>query len=196
MDYLRTLRNRKTAVARFRAAADAMSVIVVRKMRALLTKRRVARGGVVVVIILRSGIVMLGAAARAFPNASIGVVGLKRDETTFEPHWYYENLPRISARSAVVICDPMLATGGTAEAVVERLLARGAARKRIYFVGIVAAPEGLTRLSSAIPRENIILGSLDKGLNARKMIVPGIGDFGDRYFGYHDGGLHGALARL
>lgn len=193
---LKTLRDRKTDTAAFRVASGRIGTSLMRKMRMLLTKQRVPRESIIIVIVLRSGIALLEPALRAFPSARVGVVGLKRDERTFAPHWYYENLPKLSSRSAVVICDPMLATGGSAEAVAVRLSERGAAAKNIYFSGIIAAPEGIARLARRIPRENIVLNAIDKGLTTAKLITPGLGDFGDRYFGYRDGGLHGTTATI
>lgn len=193
---LKTLRDRKTDTAAFRVASGRIGNSLMRKIRVLLTTRHVTRESIVIVIVLRSGIALLEPALRAFPGARVGVVGLKRDERTFEPHWYYENLPRLTRRDTVVICDPMLATGGSAEAVVVRLSARGTAAKNIYFSGIIAAPEGVARLAQRIPRENIVLSAIDKGLTTAKLIMPGLGDFGDRYFGYRDGGLHGTIATI
>lgn len=139
---------------------------------------------IVIVLILRAGIAFFEAAIRVFPDAPVGVLGLKRNEQTLDPHWYYENLPSISGTCSVVILDPMLATGGSAEMAVERLEKRGADLKHTYFAGVVAAPEGIARLAELIPRENIVLAAVDEGLDEHGMIVPGVGDFGDRYFGY------------
>lgn len=180
---LAILRNRKTKTDDFRAASRALSTALARKTAALLKKRRVALERAVIVIILRSGAALFEPALRVFPGAAVGVLGIKRDERTFAPRWYYENLPPFSKRSVVVMLDPMLATGGSAEAAAKRLIARGAAARNIYFIGIVAAPEGLRRLARHIPQENIILASIDEGLDTLNMIVPGLGDFGDRYFG-------------
>lgn len=157
-----------------------------------MQERGVGEHDVVIVIILRAGIAFLDAIADGFPNAPVGVLGLKRDEQKLEPHWYYENLPPISMEHAVVIVDPMLATGGSAEAAVERLQKRGADSKRIYFVGVVAAPEGLSRLAALIPRENIVLATVDDGLDEHGVIVPGVGDFGDRFFGYSSRAIIGS----
>lgn len=181
---LATLRDRKTGTAAFRRAATALCTALVRKTQALLKERGVSPQNIVVMPVLRAGLAFLEPALRAFPGAKAGVLGMKRDEHTFAPHWYSESLPPLGKRSVVILFDPMLATGGTAEAAVARLTERGAAAKNIYFVGVVAAPEGLARLAEHIPEENITLAALDKKLNKHNYIVPGIGDFGDRYFGY------------
>lgn len=127
---------------------------------------------------------MLNAAIHTFPSAPVAVAGLKRDEETAVAHWYYENFPPVTKRHTIVILDPMLATGGSAEEVVLNLQNRGADPNKIFFVGIIAAPEGVVRLSKHIPKQNILLAAVDAGLDAKKYIVPGLGDFGDRYFGY------------
>lgn len=181
---LAILRGRKTDTVAFRAAAEKLCALLMRKMKTLLRKHSIAEKDVTLVMVLRSGVALLPPALRAFPGARVGVLGLKRDERTFIARWYYENLPPLSPRSAVVILDPMLATGGTAEAAVARLVERGTAPERIYFVGVIAASEGFERLARLIPEKNIVLAAIDKKLDARKYIVPGLGDFGDRYFGY------------
>lgn len=181
---LAVLRDRKTTTADFRAASEKLCTLLMRKAKALLHKRGTAAEHTVITIILRSGVALLPSALRVFSDTRVGVLGMKRDERTFIPAWYYENLPKLSKRNTIVLLDPMLATGGTAEAAVTLLIERGAAAENIYFVGIIAAPEGLTRLASLIPQENIVLAALDKKLDAHKFIVPGLGDFGDRYFGF------------
>ncbi len=181
---LNILRDRSTGTAQFRNTAGKLCSILMRKQKLLLRKRRVSSEHITVVIILRAAVAFLAAATREFPDASVGVLGLKRNERTLAPRWYYENLPHLSKKSVVIILDPMLATGGSAEAAIKRLIKRGADAQRIYFVGIIGASVGLSRLARHIPQENITLAALDKKLNARGMIVPGLGDFGDRYAGY------------
>jgi len=178
------LRDKNTSTTEFRHAAMRLCDHLIERLKRDLGKKQIDPKKVVFAIILRSAIAFSDAAVRAFPESPVGVLGLKRDERTFYPHWYYENLPPISEKSTIVILDPMLATGGSAEAAVERLMKRGADPNSIYFVGIVAAPEGFCRLSLLIPKENITLASVDSRLDEHGMIVPGIGDFGDRYFGY------------
>ncbi len=77
----------------------------------------------------------------------------------------------------------MLATGGSADEVIQRLLSSGADARHIYFLGVIGAPEGLERITKSIPKDNVILGALDAGLDDKKFIVPGLGDFGDRFCG-------------
>ncbi len=181
---LKILRDRGTGTAEFRRAAQIMCGHLMQKTRVLVCEHGGNPHRAIIVIILRAAIVFFDAAVQAFPGVPVGVFGLKRDEHTLNPRRYYENLPPVSPKNVIIILDPMLATGGTAEATVERLKERGADSKNIYFVGIVAAPEGRTRLAKLIPEKNIILGAVDQGLDEHSVIVPGIGDFGDRYFGY------------
>lgn len=186
---LETLRDRKTDTAKFRVASRRLCTGLMRELQALLHEREVDPKRVTFVIILRSAIALLDPALRAFPHARVGVLGLKRDERTLIPYSYYENLPLLREQDAIVVLDPMLATGGSAEAALLRLLQRGSNPEKTYFVGVIAATPGLRRLAAHIPRKNIILVAVDKTIDAHGMIVPGLGDFGDRYFGYNDGTL-------
>ena len=181
---LDVLRDRTSDTPAFRKAANDVCNHLVRRTKRALLKNGIEPAHVVVIIILRAAVAFLDVATRAFPEAPVGVLGLKRDEQTLKPHWYYENLPTISKNHTLIIFDPMLATGGSVEAVVKRLVKRGADPKNIHFVGIIASPEGYERLAKRIPQNNITLAAVDRGLDERGMIVPGIGDFGDRYFGY------------
>lgn len=187
--YLPVLRDRSTPTAEFRGAAHALAGIAMRELQKQLRASSIDASSIVIVIILRSAMTMLDAALRAFPSAPIAVVGLKRDEKTAVARWYYENFPLITLSQTVVILDPMLATGGSAEEAVLRLKDRGADPRKIRFVGIIAAPEGIARLVKHIPEGNIIVAAVDEKLDAKKFIVPGLGDFGDRYFGYGGGNV-------
>jgi uracil phosphoribosyltransferase len=180
---LNVLRNRKVSNALFRKATHEVSRHLMRRLHTLLRTRGVRSEEVVIVIILRAAVGMLSAAIETFPDAPVGVLGLGRNERTKRAFRYLEKLPPISKRSTVVILDPMLATGGSAETAVLRLILRGADLKKVYFVGVIGAPEGLSRLAKKIPKNHIMLAALDDCLNEQAMIVPGLGDFGDRYFG-------------
>lgn len=181
---LNTLRNKRTETPEFRRAACALCNQLLKKTKMRLKERGVDPKNVVIVIVLRAALAFLDPAVTTFPDAPIGVLGFKRDDRTFKPRLYYENLPRPLKKHNILLLDPMLATGGSAEAAVRLLKKRGAHAGTIYFVGIVAAPEGINRLAKLIPKHNCFLAAVDKGLDNRRMIVPGIGDFGDRYFGY------------
>lgn len=181
---LDTLRDRSAKTAAFRDAAGKVCIQLMQEAKTHLQRSGVEPNDVIMVVILRAAIAFLDAAVHTFPDAPVGVLGMRRDEGTFAPHWYYENLPPLSKQSAIIVLDPMLATGGSAEAAALRLTERGAEARNIYFVGIIAAPEGVARLARLIPRENIMLAAIDAKLDASGMIVPGFGDFGDRYFGH------------
>jgi uracil phosphoribosyltransferase len=116
------------------------------------------------------------------PNAPVGIVGIERDEQTARPALYYDKLPNVLPEKAVIL-DPMLATGGTACLVAEMLICHGYAKHDIHFSGVLAAPEGMNRLSEIIPRSHIVVAAIDQGLDAQNFIVPGLGDYGDRYYG-------------
>lgn len=181
---LAALRNRAAGTAEFRHAADRVCEQLMRDAKENLVKQGIEGKDVVIVVILRAALAFLNSGTHVFPDAPVGVLGMKRDEQTLEPRWYYENLPPISQESTILMVDPMLATGGSAVAAVERLKTLGADAQKIHFVGVIAAPEGVARLSSIIPKENIAVAATDGGLDDHGMIVPGLGDFGDRYFGH------------
>lgn len=136
---------------------------------------------VVFVPVLRSGLAMLDAVRDFFPGSKVGFVGLERDEDTAIAHQYYSKLPAQLEASRVVILDPMLATGGSAVATLGLLERHGARDLRVAC--IVAAPEGVIAINSRFPRVPLWCCALDRGLDSRKFILPGLGDFGDRYYG-------------
>jgi uracil phosphoribosyltransferase len=115
------------------------------------------------------------------PNARVGHIGMYRDEETLKPVDYYLKLPKNLKDALVLILDPMLATGGSAEAAVTVLKEKGA--RKIRFVSLVASPEGVRILSKAHPDVRIYTCALDRKLNNRGYILPGLGDAGDRIFG-------------
>jgi uracil phosphoribosyltransferase len=146
---------------------------------------KLARPVPLLVPILRAGIGMLDGMARLLPKADIGFVGLARDEDTLIASTYATRLPADLSGRQTFILDPMLATGGSMETVIRMLRYRNAAS--VTGVSLVAAPEGLARLSEAFPEDTIpvriVTGALDERLNDRGYIVPGLGDAGDRLFG-------------
>lgn len=138
---------------------------------------------VIIVPILRAGLSMLPAFQDVFPSAPVGVIGLRRDEKTAVAELYYENFPEPRETDRVLIVDPMLATGGTLVSAIELLTSRGVLEENIIFCGIVGAPEGLNHLQNHFPKVKTVIAAMDDHLNDDKFIVPGLGDFGDRYFG-------------
>ena len=137
---------------------------------------------VMIVPVMRAAMAIVPAFVKLIPDAPVGIVGVERDEETSKPHLYYNKLPEVLPKRAIIV-DPMLATGGTARLVAEMLVEMGCSRSDIYFMGVLAAPEGMNRLSESIPRDNIVVVAVDQGLDDRNFIVPGLGDYGDRYFG-------------
>ena len=180
---MRTLRNRSKKTADFRKASSTVCSALTKKLRARLRKDKVSEKQITMIFVLRAALAFLYDATKTFPGASVGMMGLRRDEQTAKPIWYYENIPAVSKKSTIVIFDPMLATGGSGEETLKNLAKRGANMRAVYFVCVIAAPEGISKIAQYMPRENIIAGAIDKGLDAKKFIVPGLGDFGDRYFG-------------
>ena len=134
-----------------------------------------------VVPILRAGLGMVNGILALVPSAKVGHIGLYRDEVTHEPHEYYCKLPHPIEQRTIVVTDPMLATGGSAVEAVNFIKERGG--KKIKFMSIIAAPEGLARLHKSHPDIQIYIGHLDRCLNDDAYICPGLGDAGDRIFG-------------
>ena len=134
-----------------------------------------------IVPILRAGLGMVEGLVSLVPSAKIGHIGLYRDEETFEPHEYYCKLPSPIEERIIVVCDPMLATGGSAIDAITMIKKHGG--KNIKFMCIIAAPEGVKKLSEAHPDVQIYVGNLDRCLNENAYICPGLGDAGDRIFG-------------
>ncbi|MBO5067289.1 MAG: uracil phosphoribosyltransferase [Clostridia bacterium] len=145
------------------------------------TQTVVKENSIAIVPILRAGLGMVDGIISLFPAAKIGHIGLYRDEETFEPHEYYCKLPSNIEEKVVMVVDPMLATGGSACDAIKLLKKRGC--KRIKFMCIIAAPEGVKKLSEAHPDVEIFVSTLDRGLNEHAYILPGLGDAGDRIFG-------------
>lgn len=134
-----------------------------------------------VVPILRAGLGMVGGILALTPSAKVGHIGLCRNEETHEPEEYYCKLPTPIEERVIVVTDPMLATGGSAVAAVNFIKQHDG--KKIKFMSIIAAPEGIDRLMSAHPDIQLYVGQLDRCLNEDAYICPGLGDAGDRIFG-------------
>ena len=134
-----------------------------------------------VVPILRAGLGMVDGILSLVPTAKVGHVGMYRDEETLQPKEYYCKLPEDIDQRLVLIVDPMLATGGSADAAIEFVKKQGA--KQIKFASIIAAPEGIKMLTEKHPDIQIYCGSIDRQLNENAYILPGLGDAGDRIFG-------------
>ena len=134
-----------------------------------------------VVPILRAGLGMVNGILALVPSAKVGHIGLYRDPETHLPHEYYCKLPDAIDERQIVVIDPMLATGGSAVAAVDFIKARGG--RKIKFMSVIAAPEGVSTLMKAHPDIQLYVGCLDRCLNENAYICPGLGDAGDRIFG-------------
>ncbi len=194
--FLSQLRDRETGMASFRRAAEQLSRLLVDEIVRELTFKEVsietpmgkAMGRtlahrIVLVPILRSGLAMLPAFMTILEDAPVGILGFKRDEITAVANCYYQNLPPMESEDRVIILDPMLATGGTAIQAVELLVNAGVPEEYISFAGIVGAPDGRDALLKAFPSMRVQVLAMDERLNDQKFIVPGLGDFGDRFYG-------------
>lgn len=136
---------------------------------------------VILVPVLRAGLGMVNGFLQIIPEAKVGHIGLQRDEETLKPVEYYYKVPKNLESAEVVILDPMLATGGSASEALKYLKKRGASK--MAFACIVAAPEGIEKINSEHPDVKIFAAAIDRELNSKGYIVPGLGDAGDRTFG-------------
>ena len=134
-----------------------------------------------IVPILRAGLGMVDGLLNLTPTAKVGHIGLYRDPVTHEPHEYYCKLPDPIEQRTIIVVDPMLATGGSAVDAIRMIKEHGG--KKIKFMCIIAAPEGLEKLHAEHPDVQIYVGNLDRCMNENKYIMPGLGDAGDRIFG-------------
>ena len=137
--------------------------------------------GFIALPILRSGLAMLPSFFTIAPQARVGFAGLARDEATAEAHEYYWKMPLIDRNDVIIILDPMIATGGSVLTVLRKL--RKDLDNEIRIVSIISSLPGITAIKNEFPEVSVVTAAVDQTLNAQKYIVPGLGDFGDRYFG-------------
>ena len=193
-DRLATLRDAATDTQTFRRALGQLGLILLQEATRDLpvkTKRvrtplapaaaQVLAREILLVPILRAGQGLIALSDQLLPEARIGYLGMARNEETLQPEWYLEKLPPRLGRFEVIVCDPMLATGGSAIAAGELLEKRGA--KQLRFIHALAAPEGARALRKNLPKAKILTAALDDRLNEKGYILPGLGDAGDRCFG-------------
>lgn len=191
---LTILRNKETRTADFRMAMGRIATILAYfalkdlplKEVDISTPITTVQGyeidtEIIIVPILRAGLSLVTALLNFIPDASVGHLGMYRDETTHEPVDYYSNIPSGIDKAMVLLVDPMLATGGSADDAIAFLKKKGA--KNIRFISLISAPEGLKRISTKYPDVSVITAAVDEKLNDNAFIVPGLGDAGDRYFG-------------
>ena len=146
-----------------------------------MTAKRISGKKVAIVPILRAGLGMVDGLLSLLPVAKVGHIGLYRDPETHTPVVYYCKLPFDIEKRTIIVCDPMLATGGSAIAAIDGLKRRGV--KHIKLMNLIGAPEGVAAVQKAHPDVEIFVGAIDEKLNDHGYIVPGLGDAGDRIFG-------------
>lgn len=191
---LTLLRDERTAPEAFRRSlAEVASLMVYEATRSFETRpikvttplaptrgQRLRRE-VILVPVLRAGLGMLPSILQLIPHARVGFIGLKRHEESLKAAVYHKSLPNDLSAFEIILIDPMLATGGSAVAALDLMSERGARRMRL--VNLVAAPEGIRHVHSHYPKLPIFTAAVDKRLNRKGYIVPGLGDAGDRLFG-------------
>ncbi len=194
IDSLTHLRSKTTDVDKFRRHSDRLCrLLFAEAIRGLeftsveietpletITSQKLA-DEIIVVPVLRSGIAMLFGAMELLPKSKIGFVGLARDEETAIASEYYWKLPPIQKNSVVIVTDPMLATGGSILHLLRRVSQERCKEMRV--VCVISAPEGIKAVHREFPTVQIFTAAIDDHLNDKKFIVPGLGDYGDRYFG-------------
>lgn len=187
------LRSKETPPERFRAVASNLSRLLALEATRYLRTRAVRIQGpledseghmldepIAAVPILRAGLGLLEPVTQMFPDVTVGYIGLERDERTAVARSYYCKLPNLEGRCTLVI-DPMLATGGSASQAIS--FVKGAGAEKVCLLCVVAAPQGVRRLQTDHPEVEIITAAIDRDLDERAYILPGLGDFGDRLYG-------------
>ncbi|RQM04878.1 hypothetical protein DH86_00002671 [Scytalidium sp. 3C] len=140
------------------------------------------QGKICGVSIMRAGEAMEQGLRDCCRSVRIGKILIQRDEETSKPKLFYDKLPEDIATRWVLLLDPMFATGGSAMMAVEVLIARGVPENRILFLNLIASPEGIARFSKRFPKVRVVTAFIDQGLDEKNYIVPGLGDFGDRFY--------------
>lgn len=144
---------------------------------------------VVIAPILRAGMIFCEVAQELLPFANVHHIGMYRDETTLEPVWYYDKRKEIKQNKEkvfVIILDPMLATGNSAVDTIKNFISKGVPEKNITFVSLISSPEGIKKVSETFKEVKIITSTLDRTLNNKGYILPGLGDAGDRIYNTPD----------
>ena len=191
--YISILRNKKTKSYEFRNAVDKVSALMLGEIsKEFITKEKevetflgkttetIYDEEIIIVPILRAALSMLKTYNEFLPNATTHHIGVFRDEENFKPIFYYSKIKNNTSNPIVLIIDPMLATGGSAEYVINHLKEKG--YSRFIFINLFAAPEGVQYINKVLPEVKIYTAALDEKLNDKKYIVPGLGDAGDRSF--------------
>lgn len=190
------LRDHNTSIEQFRRTTEQLATVLAVESDALFPKATTFvdtplahthgvrfKHEFVLVPILRSGLALLPSFMRFHPGAHIGFIGTRRDEKTAIPELYYLNVPTFNQNNPILLLDPMIATGGSAALAVKVLKEAGAIEKQITLIAFIAAPEGIAHFQKECPEVGLVVAQVDEGLDVQKRIIPGLGDFGDRYFG-------------
>jgi len=194
LDKLRRLRDKNSTPSEFRLLLEEISVLLFyeatsnfetkqHEVTTPLEKTTATKlsKDILLVPILRAGLGMMNGIFKIMPEVRVGMIGVYRDENNFKPVDYYNNLPKDLDRFETILLDPMLATGGSSNFAIDRIKEKGTENIRMIF--IISSPEGVRALHKAHPDIKIYTAALDRELNARAFILPGLGDAGDRYFG-------------
>tara|TARA_X000000368_G_C23021866_1_gene708335 strand:+ start:272 stop:892 length:621 start_codon:yes stop_codon:yes gene_type:complete len=192
---LTILRNKKTSNSLFRQTMNEISYLIAGEVLKHLKYKRISiqtpitktngldiKEPIIIVPILRAGLGLIEGFVKFLPNVEKGHIGLYRDEHTYQPVEYLCKLPKVNNKKIFVL-DPMLATGNSSSAAIDLIIKKGVRISNITLVSLLASPEGIKNLSKKHKELDIFTCSLDKGLNKKKYIVPGLGDAGDRYMG-------------
>lgn len=192
---LTILRDEKTKAGAFREATSRLAELLAAEaaLSVPLEKKTIntplkacegkyLKADILLVPILRAGLTLLPAFLKLFPDSKVGFLGIRRDEETAEPHHYYDKIPNLSGQEHIFLLDPMIATGGTAHLAITHLHRAGADLKKIHLIGIIAAKPGVERIKKDFPAVRLNIVATDPELDSSHYIVPGLGDFGDRYF--------------
>ena len=192
---LTILRNKRTKNSLFRQTMNEISYLIASEVLKHIKFKKIkiqtpiqktsgneVANPLIVVPILRAGLGLVEGFVKFLPNVEKGHIGLYRDEQTYQPVEYLCKLPKVNNKTILVL-DPMLATGNSSSAAIDLIKERGVKVKNIKLVSLLAAPEGIKNIRKNHKDLHIFTCSLDKGLNKKKYIVPGLGDAGDRYMG-------------
>ena len=192
---LTILRNKRTKNSLFRQTMNEISYLIAAEVLKHIKFKKIKiqtpiqntsgneiSNPLIIIPILRAGLGLVEGFVKFLPNVEKGHIGLYRDEQTYQPVEYLCKLPKVSNKTILVL-DPMLATGNSSSAAIDLIKERGVKVKNIKLVSLLAAPEGIKNIRKNHKDLHIFICSLDKGLNKKKYIVPGLGDAGDRYMG-------------
>ena len=192
---LTILRNKRTKNSLFRQTMNEISYLIAAEVLKYIKFKKIKiqtpiqntsgneiSNPLIIIPILRAGLGLVEGFVKFLPNVEKGHIGLYRDEQTYQPVEYLCKLPKVNNKTILVL-DPMLATGNSSSAAIDLIKERGVKVKNIKLVSLLAAPEGIKNIRKNHKDLHIFICSLDKGLNKKNYIVPGLGDAGDRYMG-------------